>query len=340
MIIIIVCCQRGYVKYLPRYEEYNGSQEVIDYLPQEPIDVVYSWVNGNDPARQKEVEKYRPSSLKKGSASVNRWRDNDELKYSIRSVRLYAPWVRNIYIITSFNQRPEWLKDDTTIKIINDTEIVPSQYLPTFNSLVIEACAHRIPGLSERYLYLCDDFFFGNTVELSDFISPSGKRKVFFSKYAYEGEPHPTDDSFTAGIKYTNQILEMNKKTGTGRYISLHTPRIHSKLEDREKINLFPKEFHLTLQSKFRDVENIHDNTLFDSYYGLYQNTAEESTISHAFAGIGDSDFLVRCQLRRIERLKPKTFCLNDEVETNMRVLDEIKGFLHHYFPEKGTDEK
>lgn len=38
----------------------------------------------------------------------NRFRDNDELRYSMRSLEKFAPWVRNIYLITS-GQVPSWL---------------------------------------------------------------------------------------------------------------------------------------------------------------------------------------------------------------------------------------
>lgn len=38
----------------------------------------------------------------------NRFSDNDELKYSLRSLQLYAPWIRNIYIVTN-GQIPRWL---------------------------------------------------------------------------------------------------------------------------------------------------------------------------------------------------------------------------------------
>ncbi|MDE7072654.1 MAG: Stealth CR1 domain-containing protein, partial [Bacteroidales bacterium] len=96
------------------------------------IDLVYLWVNGNDPkwrAKRNAVI----GKTEEGSA-VNcegRYADNDELKYSLRAVEMYAPWVRKIFIVTD-NQRPEWL--DTShpkIQIVDHTEILPPQSLPS-----------------------------------------------------------------------------------------------------------------------------------------------------------------------------------------------------------------
>ena len=64
--------------------------------------------------------------------------DNGELKYSLRSIGLYAPWVRKIFIVTD-NQVPEWL--DTAhpkIQIVDHSEILPEESRPCFNSVIIE----------------------------------------------------------------------------------------------------------------------------------------------------------------------------------------------------------
>ena len=38
-------------------------------------------------------------------------------------------------------------------------EIIEQEYLPTFNSHVIEANLHKIPNLSEHFIYFNDDVF-------------------------------------------------------------------------------------------------------------------------------------------------------------------------------------
>lgn len=43
--------------------------------------------------------------------SASRFEDNEELRYSLRSVERHAPWVRHIFIVTN-GQIPSWLNLD------------------------------------------------------------------------------------------------------------------------------------------------------------------------------------------------------------------------------------
>eukprot|EP00762_Andalucia_godoyi_P002468 ANDGO_02653.mRNA.1 Exopolysaccharide phosphotransferase SCO2594 len=114
--------------------------------------------------------------------STSRFRDNDELLYSLRSVEKYAPWVRRIYIVTN-GQVPAWLNTDhPKIRIVSHEEIfVNKSHLPTFSSPSIEAHLHRIPGLSKKFLYLNDDIMFGSEVWPEDFYTATRGQKVFLS---------------------------------------------------------------------------------------------------------------------------------------------------------------
>lgn len=65
-----------------------------------PIDVVYTWVNGSDPEHVKLRNGFDPKTKGFDNSKV-RYNDWGTLKYSIRSVRMNAAWVRNIYIVTT-----------------------------------------------------------------------------------------------------------------------------------------------------------------------------------------------------------------------------------------------
>lgn len=97
-----------------------------------------------------------------------RYVEHDELRYSLRSVLKYAPWINHIFIVTN-NQCPKWLQQHPKITIINQNDIMPPAEYPTFSSVKIEMYLDRIPGLSEYFIYGCDDFFFGRNVQPSDF---------------------------------------------------------------------------------------------------------------------------------------------------------------------------
>lgn len=95
-------------------------------------------------------------------SSMNRYRDNDELRYSVRSLFKYAPWVRYVHFVTS-GQVPNWL--DIThprVRVVSHDDIfVDKSHLPVFSSPAIEVHLHRIPGISKKFVYLNDDVFFG-----------------------------------------------------------------------------------------------------------------------------------------------------------------------------------
>ncbi len=102
------------------------------------IDLVYLWVNGNDPVWKAKHDAF--TGTKPHNEAVDgkgRYVSHDELKYSLRSAEMYAPWIRRIFIVTD-NQVPEWLNTaNPKVQIVDHTEILPPEALPCFNSVVI-----------------------------------------------------------------------------------------------------------------------------------------------------------------------------------------------------------
>lgn len=114
--------------------------------------------------------------------SSSRFEDNEELRYSLRSVEKFAPWVRHVYIVTN-GQIPSWLNlDNSRVSIVSHRDIfLNSSHLPTFSSPAIESHLHRIPGVSERFIYMNDDVFFGKEVWPDDFFTTAGGQKVYLT---------------------------------------------------------------------------------------------------------------------------------------------------------------
>ncbi|XP_014244099.1 N-acetylglucosamine-1-phosphotransferase subunits alpha/beta isoform X1 [Cimex lectularius] len=123
-----------------------------------------------------------PTSLHPGDYSPARFSDKEELRYCLRSIEKHASWIRNIYIVTN-GQIPYWLNlENPRIKLITHDEIYRDEnHLPTFSSPSIEVHLHRIPGLSEKFLYLNDDILIGKDIFLEDFISPIKGQKIYLS---------------------------------------------------------------------------------------------------------------------------------------------------------------
>ena len=129
------------------------------------IDFVITWVDMNDPEWQAEFSKYVHNGQNtKNGISKARFRDNGFLKYWFRGVEKFAPWVRKIHFVTS-GQKPEWLDlNNPKINLVCHKDIIPQQFLPTYNSVVIERYIHKIPGLAEHFVYFNDDFYIINNV--------------------------------------------------------------------------------------------------------------------------------------------------------------------------------
>ena len=125
------------------------------------IDLVVTWVDGNDPSWLAEKRKYDSSSNVAGdsSNSSQRYRDWELMRYWFRGVEKYMPFVNKIFFIT-WGHIPEWLDtENKRLVIVNHKDYIPEKYLPTYNSNVIELNLHRIPELSENFILFNDDVF-------------------------------------------------------------------------------------------------------------------------------------------------------------------------------------
>lgn len=135
----------------------NQNQEIQSNFP---IDVVITWVDGNDPVlNAKRAAFIKPEeAVEKDIAAPNRYANRGEIYWCIRSVNKFMPWVRRIFLVTD-GQDPK-AESRIPIEIVDHKVIFRGyeEYLPTFCTSSIEAMLWRIPGLSEHYIYLNDDF--------------------------------------------------------------------------------------------------------------------------------------------------------------------------------------
>ena len=122
------------------------------------IDFVVLWVDGNDPAWQKEKAKYSPQKTD-DSNSPNRYRDWGLMPYWFRAVEKFTPWVRKIHFVTWGHIPPFLNTDNPKINIVRHEDYMPNDVLPTFSSHALEVNLHRIPDLAENFVYFNDDMF-------------------------------------------------------------------------------------------------------------------------------------------------------------------------------------
>lgn len=143
-----------------------------------PIDAVITWVDGQDPAHHAKLQSYIESigGVRPRTAGATRFYNSGEIDYCITSLLKFAPWLRNIYIVTD-EQTPEIVHKlrDTEfghrIKVVDHRDIFfgYESVLPTFNIRSILTVLWRVPGLSENFIFLNDDFALLRPVQPTDF---------------------------------------------------------------------------------------------------------------------------------------------------------------------------
>lgn len=77
-------------------------------------------------------------------SSAQRYEDKNELRFSLRSLEMFAPWVNHVFIVTN-GQIPFWLNlDYHKVTVVTHEEIFDDQFnLPSFSSPAIELQLHR-----------------------------------------------------------------------------------------------------------------------------------------------------------------------------------------------------
>ncbi len=137
---------------------------------EEKIDFVVTWLDSNDPQWKADYAKYRNTKVKEDKA---RFRDWDFFKFWFRSIEKYAPWVNKVFLVTN-GKFPDWINPDhPKLVLVKHSDYIPNDILPVFNSRTIELYMHKIPGLSEQFVYFNDDCYL-NAPVTSDYYFVNG----------------------------------------------------------------------------------------------------------------------------------------------------------------------
>lgn len=159
----------------------------------QPIDIVITWVDGQDEALAEKRRQYALSDELEHDdvGGITRYASIGEIKWCLASINRFAPWVHKIFIVTD-NQNPNvtpFLEENfpegyIPIEIVDHKEIFKGfeQFLPIFNSLSLETMLWRIPGLSRHFIEMNDDLMFGAPVSPEDFFAGEGVPVCYATK--------------------------------------------------------------------------------------------------------------------------------------------------------------
>lgn len=290
------------------------------YQITDPIDVVYTWVDGDDPVWQQRKNDALgitdTAQLNDTAVNASRFISRNELLYSLRSIELYANWVRNIYIVTD-HQVPDWLDTaNPRIKIVSHEDIFTDpDVLPVFNSHAIESQLHHIDGLSNKFLYLNDDVFFGGIVQPGDFFHSSRISKYFPSNACLDVAPASARDLpvLSAAKNARALIADEFGVTITNKF--KHTPIALQRDVLYEMEERFPDLFKTVAASRFRHPDDYSIPSGLYHFYAFATGRAVPGHIKYGYQDISQENLPVF--LARIVQNNPyRVFCLNDTATT------------------------
>lgn len=121
------------------------------------IDFVVTWLDSSDEKWQQQYNYYKEKCI--GHQEAARFRNMDIFRYWFRAVEQYAPWVNKVFLVTN-GTFPKWINENNLkLVLVKHSDYIPEELLPTFNSRTIELFMHKIPGLSEQFVYFNDEMY-------------------------------------------------------------------------------------------------------------------------------------------------------------------------------------
>jgi len=228
-----------------------------------PIDAVITWVDGDDPAHRSKLRRYAgPSAVSEDDvAGPTRFSSLGEIQWCVRSLRKFAPFLNRIYIVTD-GQDPHIPEGSIPVEIVDHKVLFRGyeQYLPVFNSIAIETMTWRIPGLSEHYIELNDDFLLcapitaGDLYESEDVpVCYARKRLLPFDRFTRAVKPkvHGRQKVTFKGVMCNAAVLSGARLT----YLRLnHTPRALSRSFFEDFYGRRPDLMEFNISFRFRNA--------------------------------------------------------------------------------------
>jgi hypothetical protein len=302
-----------------------------------PVDVVITWVDGGDPtwnrARLDRLAGVSGTAETRESSGRARFLSRDELRHAMRSIHLFAPWVRKIHLVTA-GQVPEWLDPShPQVVVVDHAAILPPDALPTFNSHAIESALHRVPDLAEHFVYLNDDFFLGRPLGPETFFSPAGLAAVWLSPNTIGLDEAPDAAPYLKAAWNNRRLLQ----DAFGAVVTdnlAHAPYPHRRSVLEEIERRFPAEVAATARSPFRSDTDLSLLSSFAQHFGLLTGTAYVADSERAYVNISNSD--LEWQLKKALERQQDFVCLADHHDHALdqeRLDGVLTDFMAAYFP-------
>ena len=313
------------------------------------IDIVYLWVNGADPVwMNKRRHAYaawaqqNPEELAAFGNVAGRYRDNSELLFNLRALELFFPGHGHVYIVTD-GQTPAWLRPSSRVTVVDHRNLLPPSSVQVFDSGHIESYLHHIPGLSERFIYLNDDVFFGEKVNPAWWFD--GRLKVFMEP-ASTRHPDELNPQATALVNASIQSGQWLAQRYPGyRHIPQvysHTPRAMRKSAMHELERLAPEWFAQVRSTVFRSWRIPPIISDLAPRWMVQVGYAEQQVLNPLFINTGEPQAAQQFDALLENFGKLPFFCINDtcdEADDDDPRLLRIAQTLKKLLPEPSSFE-
>jgi hypothetical protein len=304
------------------------------------MDIVYIWCDPSDARWAAEKHDYWLREKGASNAFANapgRFDDHDELRYSLRSVAQFAPFIERIFIVTD-GQRPQWLAESSKVTIIDlKTLQGPEDVRPVFSSHPIETYIHRIEGLSDPFLYANDDMMFARPVTKRDFVTDDGLMIIRVGTAiqrprSSDAEAHHFA-TYNAGLAIMERLVEADDD-GDDAVLPVqsvsHQIDVHSREMCIEAEKMFAREYEVTRRHRFRSNDDYFVRPLWN-YLAVAHGLGELRCVDPEGLFVTPNvppEFLVDARgllLHAPESMRPKLVCFNTD---HRPVSNEWRAFL------------
>lgn len=277
------------------------------------IDVVITYVNNRDSNWMREY-----GSLYHDKTYFNRYLDYNTLSLQIQLIRKYMSYVNNIYVVVSNESQVKKIDVKDAI-VITHKQIIPEKFLPTFNSCTIEMFLHKIPNLSEYFIYFNDDMYPTSNSTIEDFFE-DGKICMNFKKV----EKLDSNNIFRIQCKNScDAAKRLNNTDITDSFIKPdHICLLHTKSSYAQVWSEIGDEIESSITNR-RSEKNF--NQYLFALYNFYKGEVKLKKLDYRF--YDSKHNLFTDTLKDICSKKYKFVCINDigldakSIEKNREVL-------------------
>ena len=246
-----------FFSFLKLYEEKKFIKKNLQNILNEQIDIVIKYIDLQD----KNLSRF-------GIKQIYKDNDNQELKFSIRSILNYIPWIRKIHIIMP-NNKVKFFKFYEEIKYkinyIKDRDILgfdsANIFSFTFNFYKLEKL-----GVSKNFIYMEDDFFIGKPLKKSDFFYFDEREKrvcpFLLNRYFNEMNKSEVLNNYNELYKIKNSLFPHSR---LGWWLSIFCTNKY--FIERFKIPLIDALFtHNAIPENIDDLKEIFNEIKYYEY--------------------------------------------------------------------------